>query len=198
MTERSSTLRGLTHTPLDGFQLLHAAYAVEYFIQGLIQRKCNLQIVFFDDHKELCVPRNASNSNRAKYLLARSVIIRHLHMNLQNSHPAIEVHVFRSIQRRDFIDFLKITGVYFVMCHDGANPVAASNDPETQRLSDEAQGVVEQQESKRKLLFRTMICFLINQGYNVALINGLEWQDTKVSFGILPVLSEKLPNLTRL
>ena len=176
-------------TPLDGFQLLHAAYAVEYFIQGLIQRKCNLKIVFFDDHKELCVPRNTSTTKRQKYLLARSAIIRHLRTNLQKSHPAIEVHVFQRIRSRDFIEFLKITGVYFVMCHDGANPVAASNDPAIQRLSDEAQGVVAQQESTRKLRFRAMICFLINQGYNVALINGLEWQDTKVSCGLIRVLS---------
>ena len=186
VTEPSSTKADI---PLDGLQLLHAAYAVEYFIQGLIQRKCNLKIVFFDDHKELCVPRNTSTIKRQKYLLARSTIIRHLCMNLQKSHPAIQVHVFQSIRSRDFVDFLKITGVYFVMCHDGANPVAASNDPAIQRLSGEAQGFIEQQESTRKLLFRTMICFLISQGYNVALINGLEWQDTKVSCYTIRVLS---------
>ena len=39
---------------------------------------------------------------------------------------------------------------------------------------------IEEEELSRKTLFRTMICFLINHGYNVALINGLEWQDTKV------------------
>ena len=178
--------------PLDGFQLLHAAYAVEYFIQGLIQRKCYLKIVFFDDHKELCVPRNTSTIKRQKYLLARSAIIRHLCINLQTSRPVIQVHVFQRIRSRDFVDFLRITGVYFVMCHDGANPVAASNDPAIQRLSDEAHKTIQQQESRRKLLFRAMICFLIIQGYNVALINGLEWQDTKVSCYLIYVPSGEL------
>ena len=150
-----------------------------------------MKIVFFDDHKELCVPRSTSTIKRQKYLFARAAIIRHLRMNLQKSHPTIEVHVFQRIRSKEFVEFLTITGVYFVMCHDGANPVAASNDPAIQKLSDEAQGLIEQQESTRKVLFRAMICFLINQGYNVALINGLEWQDTKVSRGTIRILSRE-------
>lgn len=66
------------------------------------------------------------------------------------------------------------------MTHDGANPVSEWKDPVVQSLPEEAQAEVQQQEASRKTLFRTMICFLISQGYNVALINGLEWHDTKV------------------
>ena len=67
------------------------------------------------------------------------------------------------------------------MAHDGANPVLSSKDSAIQGLSDEGKDNVEKQELSRRRAFRTMICFLITQGYNVALINGLEWQDTKVN-----------------
>ena len=164
--------------------MLHAAYAVEYFIQGLVQRKCNLHIVFFSEHENLCVPRNTSTPNKPKYLLARAAIIRHLQANLGKSNSSIKIHGFASVHGQDFLDFLEVSGVYFVMSHDGANQVLISNDSTIQDLSDEAKDDVEKKELSRRTSFRTMICFLISQGYNIALINGLEWQDTKVS--ILP------------
>lgn len=46
--------------------------------------------------------------------------------------------------------------------------------------SDNKLGQIEIQEGSRKIVFRAMICDLINRGYNIALVNGLEWQDTKV------------------
>ena len=169
----------------DGFQMLHAAYAVEHLVQGLVQRKCNLQIVFFDEHESLCVPRNTSKSNAPKYLLARAAIIRHLGTNLQAAHPSIELHVFDSVKSQKFVDFLKALGVYFVMCHDGANVIPLAEDPDIQNQPADMINAIEQQEVSRRSLLRTMICFLINQGYNVALINGLEWQDTKVNSCLL-------------
>ena len=153
---------------------------MEYFIQGLVQRKCNLHIVFFTEHENLCVPRNTSTPNKPKYFLARAAIIRHLQANLGKAHPSIEIHVFASAHSQDFLDFLEVSGVYFVMSHDGANLVPTSEDSAIQALSDEAKDDVEKQELSRRRSFRTMICSLITQGYNVALINGLEWQDTKV------------------
>ena len=157
----------------------------------------------------MCVPRGISSQNRPKYLLARSAIIRHLQTNLQKgthtlqleacpraeiltprsseAHPVIKLHVFESVKSREFVEFLKTSGVYFVMAHDGANPVAELKDPAIQTLSEKAQAEVQQQESSRKVLFRTMICFIINQGYNIALINGLEWQDTKVRSTNTPI-----------
>ena len=85
------------------------------------------------------------------------------------------------------MEFLKATGIYFVMSHDGANPVPIPNDAAIQSLSEESKTNIERQELSRKLAFREMICFLIVQGYNIALINGLEWQDTKVSETDLPL-----------
>lgn len=66
------------------------------------------------------------------------------------------------------------------MCHDGANPIPRPTDlslPEAK----EGQADVDAQEMSRKVAFRVMICWLINESYNVALINGLEWADTKVA-----------------
>lgn len=39
----------------DGFQLLHAVYAVECFLANLKKRKCNFHLVFFEG---TCVPRS--------------------------------------------------------------------------------------------------------------------------------------------
>ncbi|KAG6985319.1 hypothetical protein G7Y79_00113g101740 [Physcia stellaris] len=108
------------------------------------------------------------------------VILRHLQANLPKIHPSIELHVFSSVRSQSFFDFLKASGVYFVMAHDGANVVPISKDYGIQNLSEKDRANVETQEHSRKLGFRAMICYLIIQGYNVALINGVEWQDTKV------------------
>lgn len=156
-------------------------YTVEYFLQGLIQRKCNFQIVFFDNHKDLCLPRGVLAIDRPKYLLARAAIQRHLRVNLRESHPTLEIHSFTSNQDTAFRDYLNSTGVYFVMCHDGANPGPSSTDLSMPRANEEEQAEVNAQETSRKVAFRTMINWLINESYNVALINGLEWADTKVA-----------------
>ena len=164
-----------------GFQLLHAVYAVEHFLQGLMQRKCNFHVVFFDNHKDFCIPRGVPAFDRPKYLLARAAIQRHLEINLRESHPYLEIHSFTSEQDTAFRDYLKSTGVYFVMCHDGANPGPLSTNPSTSGVKEGESLRIDAQETSRKIAFRSMICWLINEGYNVALINGLEWADTKVS-----------------
>lgn len=165
------------HRGLEGFQLLHAVYSVEYFLQGLVQRKCNFHLVFFDEHQEACIPRCTSPLNRQKYLLARSVFIRHFQAYQPGS---ITLRVFEAIHDPYFDHYLNATGVYFMLCHDGAHSI---NDGE--KLSPPGGDTVgklrvEDEESVRKVVFRSMILSLIKRGYNIALINGLEWMDTKV------------------
>ncbi|KAI4203482.1 MAG: hypothetical protein LQ350_001820 [Teloschistes chrysophthalmus] len=173
---------------VDGFQLLHAAYAVEQFLQGLIQRKSNFHIVFFDIHHDLCIPRGSPSALKSQYLLARAIIIRHLAVHLPSTHPAIRVHTFSSTLEPAFQEYLKASGAYFVMTHDGANPLPVDKDP---RLS-ERPGLnldsIEKQELQRRTKFRTTILDLINLGYNIALIDGLEWMDTKVGITSFPRL----------
>ena len=66
------------------------------------------------------------------------------------------------------------------MCHDGANLVPLPANDE------KAQTEIAAQETSRKVAFRKMICWLITQSYSIALINGLEWADTKVSCASAP------------
>ena len=172
----------MTNFSLGGFQLLHAAYTVEYFLSGLVQRKCNFHVVFFERHKELCIPRGSSFSNSIKYVLARAAIIRHLSVHLRKSQPSTEIRVFQSYHDPQFQHYLNASGVYFVMCHDGANPVPAYEDPSILAKSEAERILIEDKEASRKFAFRLMICWLISQSYNVALINGLEWADTKVVY----------------
>ena len=147
---------------------------------ALTQRHCNFHIAFFESHREFCVARGVSNIQRPKYLLARSIIRRHLKVNLAQSHPSIRIETFRSIRDESFLAYLTATGVYFIMCHDGASSGFPSRDKGPEEQSDMRDANVETQEASRKTGLRAMIYVLIRQGYNIALINGLEFLDTKV------------------
>lgn len=161
---------------VDGFQMLHASYLVENFLGHLKQRKCNFHIVFFEDHPDMSIPSTAPKSNNSKYALARIAITRHLQVNLPSAHPDIKIHVFPSIHDKGFATYLDEAGMYFMMCHDGAVAHHSPNE-DTPRDTD--------RESHKKTLFRTRIMSFIKSGYNVALINGLEYRDTKVMTMVL-------------
>lgn len=183
-----------TDNPLSvaGFQILHAVYAVEHFLQGLVQRHCNFHVVFFEANRALCVPRGVSQNRRSKYFLARTIIQRHLAVNLVHSHPSIKTKTFDSAQDAAFQTYLEATGVYFVMCHDGANVNSLSVDKSLGENTD-AQNALTTAEAYRKTKFRAIICSMMNRGYNIALINGLEFVDTKVENGFLLAISANDP-----
>nr|KMM70159.1 DEAD/DEAH box helicase [Coccidioides posadasii RMSCC 3488] len=103
-----------------GFQLLHATYILEKFLQGLHQRKCNFHLVFFKEHAQLCVPPNATRDVYCKCLLAREAIVQHLQGNLSTAVPSIKVKLFDSYWSTDFLNYLTTSATYFIMCHDGA------------------------------------------------------------------------------
>lgn len=171
-----------------GFQLLHASYAVERFLQGLVSRCCNFHIAFFDEHQDLCVPQNVSPEISEKYLLARAAIIRHLKVNLPEVLPEIEINAFASTSSDSFSEYLRATDIYFVLCHDGAsfkdgqkqNALHKSLDA----LKDEDHKLQERHQ-QYKVSFRTFIYSLMQRGYSTALVNGLEWQDTKIITTVL-------------
>ncbi|KAI9783682.1 MAG: hypothetical protein M1839_003530 [Geoglossum umbratile] len=149
----------------DGFQLLHAAYEVERFLESLVRRLCNFHIAFFDANEHLCVPLPDS-PHQNFYLLARAIILRHLKSNLPETHPNIEIHHFSSIYDPTFSEYLESSGVYFVMCHDGATQTQSETEAPDNKST--------------KVAFRKMIRRFILPGFSVALINGLEVRDTKV------------------
>jgi hypothetical protein len=101
----------------DGFQLLHAVYIVEKFLQDLLSRRCRFQIICFDQNEDLCVPPNADHTDWPKYALARSIISRHLARNL-NLDNRLVFKRFISFTSVDFKQHLNESGAYFIMCHD--------------------------------------------------------------------------------
>jgi ATP-dependent RNA helicase DDX60 len=152
----------------NGLQLLHATYNVENFLKKLVVRGCNFHIAFVEDHQTLCIPPSAT-THRNKYLLARSAIIRHLEQNLPETHGQVSIRKFPTILSVDFLSYIQESGTYFVMCHDGAH------------LSNKQGGEDEELQARNaKAHLRFLIHWLVQQGYNVALLNGLEFVDTKV------------------
>ncbi|KAL6706224.1 hypothetical protein ACN47E_005959 [Coniothyrium glycines] len=178
-----------SHLDFDpGFQLLHASYAVEQFLHSLISRGCNFHIAFFDDHQHLCVPQDASPATSSKYLLARAAIIRHLHVNLPDAVPDIEVHTFPSSSHNAFAEYLQATDIYFVLGHDGASINDNRRRVILQKDLDALQGEdrsLHERHQQYKTEFRTFIYDLMQRGYSAALVNGLEWRDTKVVTTVL-------------
>jgi hypothetical protein len=184
----------LTHG-LAGFQLLHAVYIVEKLLQDLLFRRCQFQIVCFDLNEDLCVPKNVDQTDYPKYAVARSVIFRHLAHNL-NSSNKIVIRRFNSFRDAEFTQYLKESGIYFVMCHDGAMPDAAeSKKPLHSDTKEHSQAHVNCQmltpatensaissraEYLRRVSLRAMISWFISKQYNVALLNELSFSDSKV------------------
>ncbi|KAH0026867.1 P-loop containing nucleoside triphosphate hydrolase protein, partial [Aureobasidium melanogenum] len=151
----------------DGFQMLHAVYLVEDYLAQLQRRNCRFHIAFFEAHRQLCIPQSVKSINRSKYLLTRAAIIRHLKANLQSEH--VQIHCFSDLFDQAFDDYLRNSAVYFLMCHDGARSYTTQDrdvpDPRTQ--------------------LRSIIVHFILSGYNVALINGSEFVDTKIMAMVL-------------
>lgn len=192
----SLLLRCFTDDKLDfrqGFQMLHAAYNVEHFLHNLVTRKANFHIAFFEANRELCLPPDCESANSAKYFLARAAIIRHLQVNLPKLHPTIAVNVFESVESADFAKYLSDTGLYFLMCHDGAESIHRIRKTITQQPKEERRTSPQ----SHRLEFREMILFFVRRGYNVALVNGLEWRDTKVMTMVLEQRRRFLPLKTK-
>lgn len=160
-------------------------FLVENFIHNLVRRKCNFDIIFFESNADICVPRLKAHENRSKYLLARRVIFAHLQTHLPAAYPATKILSFQSIQDTAFKAYLKAQKPYFIMCHDGAGQ---GDSVSLNIQTDNANGTNPQDdrvEVSRKTRLRTMIYDFLVQGYNAALVNGLDWVDTKVSFSNL-------------
>lgn len=173
--------------------MLHAIYAVESFLHGLLRRKCNYHIVFFDNHDTFFLPRGGPVSRGTKYLLTREILVRHLQVNLQNRQSSLQIRIFPSVNSESFTHYLANNGIYFLMCHDGASMGALSQKDLTYHRDDDKTAVgggdlhtkggfetAFADQVVSKIGFRYMIHEFIRLGYNVALINGLEFRDTKV------------------
>ncbi|KAL1630616.1 hypothetical protein SLS54_000487 [Diplodia seriata] len=157
----------------DGFQMLHAVWLVEHFLHNLQRRNCNFDLAFFDDRDHLCIPPHASDAQSAKYRLARAVIIRHLQVNLAASSSPIKLLVFPSLVGEQFETALTANAYLFVMMNDGAVDTCQCD-----RHRNAKDGL------------RLAICSFLTRGYGVALINGLEWRDTKVITAVIEGMAQ--------
>jgi hypothetical protein len=125
------------------------------------------------EHRELCVPAGVLKSRRSKFLLARTIIVRHLALNLPPL-LGVNIHVFPSLHSKDFRLFLAASPVHFVMAHDGALPTSDV-------------GKEFDIDGREKALLRGNIWRMSELGLSVALVNRVEFRDSKVSFVLLRV-----------
>ncbi|KAH1556918.1 hypothetical protein KXX57_008818 [Aspergillus fumigatus] len=167
----SVVLQCLDDTTLDfkaGFQLLQGVYNVERLLSRFLSTKCNFHIVFFDENQGIST-QAASNIDRSKYQLAREIIYQHLKVHIQDQYPDLQVHRFPSMRSPEFHQHVQTYSVYFVMCHNGVL------------------------QNRRRLIDDTLrvICNMMTLGLDVAIINEIEWRDTKILTRVIQASSSK-------
>ena len=123
----------------------------------------------FTENAELCIPRGRRMTRRSRYLLARSVIKRHLNIHLPSSQPDIQVNTFPSLESKEFKEYLDICPIHFVAVHDGSEKPRQISDKDT------VEGDV-----LAKILLRGIIWYFNTHKLNVAIINRMEFRDSKV------------------
>jgi hypothetical protein len=203
-----------------GFQLLHAVYVVEQFLQNLIRRKCVFDVVFLERDATICVPSGRGGAAK-KWMCARAVVVRHL-LGLRGYHG--EVKEFVSVNEGAFLKWVTERRPLFIMTTDG-NDIGVNTktgeeeeeeeeeegeecDDEDEDDEDEDEEEEEEEEEEEKeeeeeeedkdskreeeeetspdeakkwtivaTLYRLMH---IGEGYNIALINRVEFVDSKV------------------
>lgn len=150
----------------DGLQLLHAVHAVETFLFKLKERGCNFHIVWFQDHEELCLPREVPKEPHSHYLLTRAILIQHLQRrqhdgvcksSAENRTICFE---FQSLHDSDFEQYLTLNAIRFFLCLDGPAFDACS----------EATAIA----------FLSIAHHLASRGYSLAFINGIEFASSGV------------------
>ena len=153
-----------------GFQLIHAVYAIEHFLENLRVRNCVFDVVFFEEHRRICVP--AWNSQAAwKYDFAREVIIKHLSAVKRDGD--LFLVSFAGVGDPKFIEWLDKKRPLFVMAHDGEDILLQRGEGvEVAAL----EGAAPNWEVKA-MLYKFMH---IGRGYNISLVNSVAFEDSKV------------------
>ncbi|RTE69648.1 hypothetical protein BHE90_015969 [Fusarium euwallaceae] len=152
-----------------GFQLLHAIHAVEKILSGLKKRDCNFDVIFFQDMEDICVPNGVTGSNHAsKYLLARRIIIQHLN----RSDIDFKVLELGSFESGECKNYLASNAIHFMLCDEGRG----DSREQTIRL-------------------RHLIWKILYSGRNVAVINSIIWESSKV---FMPLLGGSKGNILNL
>ncbi|KAI9055505.1 hypothetical protein LZ554_000454 [Drepanopeziza brunnea f. sp. 'monogermtubi'] len=154
----------------DGFQVLHAVYVVERFLEDLIKRHCQFHIAFFEENAQLCIPPGVNAEHEPRYLLARSIIRRHLTRHLPSA-CAVVINTFPGLDSKEFANYLDVSPIHFVMSHDGSRREAKA---------DTSGRGTNLNEKVSKVALRSIIWWFNTHKLNVALINRIEFRDSKV------------------
>ncbi|KAJ6489614.1 hypothetical protein C8R47DRAFT_1177216 [Mycena vitilis] len=139
------------------FQIVHAYYVLETTLLEFTNRHANFEIVFWQANYHSTINTGGSAFNVASRHLARALLFEHL-LKLE-----VAVHTFTGLEDPAWLRFENAKRPMFVLIHDGA--VASVRG----RLQNE-----------RALLQRLFLYQLLNGGMAVALLNGVEFRDSKI------------------
>jgi hypothetical protein len=155
----------------DGFQLLHAIYEAEKFLDQLRRRNCNFHVVFFDSHDFLAAPSSVKAENVPKALLIRKILIAHLKRSMVGSEHVI-AHL-ASPEDKGFARYLEENAVQFFFVYDG-DADASHQDQHTVGL-------------------RRFMYGLASIGYSIGFLKDTMFMSSKVFVPIMSGSSEPLP-----
>ncbi|KAI1344818.1 hypothetical protein F5Y15DRAFT_6383 [Xylariaceae sp. FL0016] len=159
-----------------GFQILHAIYAVEKFLQNLKSRGCNFQIVFFDNHQELCIPQGVSDNQKYKYRLSRMIVLQHLRQHVNGEEVGSKVvSSFESYDSVEFTKYLDENSVMYILCHDGYQSSTESSGPMLPSLY--------------------MLYYYLHSRLRVGLISTVEFSSSRVFMSMI-TSAPSLPDMT--
>jgi hypothetical protein len=163
-----------------GFPMLHAVYIVERFLENMIKRKCVFDIVFFQLDQRVCIPPGR-RVHPMRWLCARAAIISHL-KSLGGSYG--ETKSFKGFLDEGFIAWVDSRKPMFIMADDGDD---IDVDEEEQKERAVTHGEVF--DRKMKLMIRRLM--QLGEGTNIALINQVEFVDSKVHCPLANVLPKR-------
>ncbi|KAK6333848.1 hypothetical protein TWF730_004030 [Orbilia blumenaviensis] len=145
---------------IDSPLVITAIYVIERFLANLRQRGCNFHIVFFQAHKFLCFNQSKINRDKAwRYVLIREAVIRHLEECLPPDDP-VKIFQYDSLYDPGFTSYVQERKPYFALAHDVPK--------------------FDEDHKEQHLLQSGILWKLLSQGYNVALLDKVEFRDSKI------------------
>lgn len=142
------------------FQLVHSIWLLESFIQSLLVRDCNFEIIYFDTNLHSSIKTGTSEYITASRTLARSILKR---SNL----PNIKIHSFKSNLDLDWLSYYNRKRPMFLLGHDGG--LVDKNLIEADTLQGE------------RILCQKSFLFGLLKVLPVVLIQTIDFKDGKVS-----------------
>lgn len=101
-------------------------------------------------------------------------------LHLSDSHPNVVVKSFPSLNGPEFQEYLHDTPIHFVMTHDGSGQESTFTVEPTEGEETITAREMKEDEKYSKQLFRGMIWWFNTHKLNAALINQIEFRDSKV------------------